>query len=402
MSIYVGTNEIKNVYIWTTPVKEVYVWTTKVRPKSTTFTISWTEQSNMSSWWTYSDDAAWLTAGSSAFDDFFWYSAVLLNTSGVKTAEMTQTWWTFTGAMTTLGNITSWDNVMIKFPVRWIKMTKSWSTVTLSITDWLGRESEWYQYYAHCTWTLSSPWTPKSAFYLWAYKAANNGSNVLKSWSGKTIEVSQTQATSCSRASANGTWYNIMWFYQRMYINALYMMKYWNPDCQSVVGKGYTWASSKTTTWWTNSQTYATYWTSSNATQCRLFWLEDWWGNADEWVWWMCTDGSKNLWTALSWYTWTITTSSPYQNTWTTIQTTSWFDLSSIAWNNKAMFATTGTVNNSSYSTYYCDYVPVNASSLASAGGSWAGSVYAGAFYLSVTQTASTASAGLGSRLMYL
>lgn len=32
MSIYVGTNEIKNVYVGTTPVKWIYCWTTKVRP----------------------------------------------------------------------------------------------------------------------------------------------------------------------------------------------------------------------------------------------------------------------------------------------------------------------------------------------------------------------------------
>ena len=166
----------KNLWGWVswqpTEITSVRLWETKVRPayKPRTFTITRTEKSDMSSWWTYSDDAAWLTAGDGAFDDFFWYSAVLLNTSWVETAEMTQSWWVFTGAMTTLGNITSGDNVMIKFPARWIKMTKSWSVVTLSITDDLTKESEWYQYYAFQTWTLASPWTIKDKFYLGAYK----------------------------------------------------------------------------------------------------------------------------------------------------------------------------------------------------------------------------------------
>ena len=64
-------------------VKKIYQWTNLVRPpvKQRTFTISYTEKSDMSSWWTYSDDAAWLTAGSTAFDEFFWYSAVKLNSS---------------------------------------------------------------------------------------------------------------------------------------------------------------------------------------------------------------------------------------------------------------------------------------------------------------------------------
>ena len=393
--------EPKAIKIWTTDIKKVYLGSTQVRPKGRTFTISWTEQSNMSSGWTYSDDAAGLTAGSWDFDDFLWYSAVLLNTSWVETAEMTQSWWVFTGAMTTLGNITSGDNVMIKFPVRWIKMTKSWSVVTLSITDWLGRESEWYQYYAHCTWTLSNPWTPKDAFYLWTYKAYNN-SNVLKSWSWKSPTWNVTQANFCTYAKANGSWYNIIGFYQRMYINALYMMKYWNPDCQSVIWRWYTGWSAKVNTGWTVSQTLATYGTTSTTQQVKLFWLEDWWGNIYEWIGWMCTDGSKNLWTALSWFVWGITTSSPYENTWTTIQITSWNDLSSIVWNNKVLFWPSATVSNSSYDTYYCDYVSVGAFRLAIAGGNWSDSLRAGAFLLYVFNDASSSDVDIGSRLMYL
>lgn len=361
-----------------------------------TFTISWEEKADMSSWWTYSDDATWLTAGDGAFDDFFWYSAVLLNTSWVETAEMKQSWWVFTGAMTTLGNITSGDNVMIKFPVRWIKMTKSWSVVTLSITDELNKS--WYQYYAHSIWTLSSPWTPKSAFYLWAYKAYNN-SNVLKSWSWQTPTLSQTQATFCTQAKANGSWYNIIGFYQRQYINALYMMKYGNPNSQSVVWQWYVWWSSAPTTWWTNSQTNATYWTTSTTTQVKLFWLEDWRWWTDEWVWWIYTDWNKQLCTMLSDWSWTV---SWWEWTWTTITTTGWYDLSSIAGNNKAMFTPIWTVNNSNYNTYYSDYVYVGPSRLAYTSGNWAENAAAGAFRLYVAYSASAAGNRVGYRLMFL
>ena len=363
-----------------------------------TFTISWEEKSDMSSWWIYSDDAAWLTAWDSAFDDFFWYSAVLLNSSWTETAEMKQSWWVFSWAMTTLGNITSGDNVMIKFPVRWIKMTKSWSTVTLSITDWLGRESEWYQYYAHCTWSLSNPWTPKNQFYLWAYKWYNN-SNTLKSWSGETPTWSVTQANFCTYAKNNGSWYNIIGFYQRMYINALYMMKYGNPNSQSVVWQWYVWWSSAPTTWWTNSQTNATYWTSWTTTQVKLFWLEDWRGWINEWVWGIYTDWNKQLCTMLSDWSWAV---SWWEWTWTTITTTSWYDISSIAGNNKAMFAPLWTVNNSNYNTYYSDGSYVSASRIAYAGGIWNDGANAGAFYLYVNYVASSSPAYIGSRLMFL
>lgn len=369
----------------------------KTTPPSRTFTIVWNEVSDPSQFFVrYEDDAAWLTQGSSDFDDFFWYSWVRLNTSWSETATASQSWWVLN--INSLGTLTSGDNVMIKFPVRWIKMSKSWSTVTLSITDWLNREAEWYQYYAHCTWSLSNPWTPKDAFYLWAYKAYNN-SSVLKSWSLKTPTWGQTQATFCTQAKANGSWYNIIGFYQRQYINALYMMKYGNPNSQSVVWQWYTWWSSAPATWWTNSQTNATYWTSWTTTQVKLFWLEDWRGWIYEWVWGIYTDWNKQLCTMLSDWSWAV---SWWEWTWTTITTTNWNDLSSIAGNNKAMFAPIWTVNNSSYNTYYSDDVYVFASRLAVAGGDWDDGALAGAFLLNVGYVASYANANIGSRLMFL
>ena len=337
-----------------TEVKAVYLWEVKVRPsfKPKTFTISRTEQSNMSSWWTYSDDAAWLTAGDGAFDDFFWYSAVLLNTSGVETAEMKQSWWVFTGAMSTLGNITSGDNVMIKFPVRWIKMSKSWSTVTLSITEELDKDG--YQYYAFQTWTLSNPWTAKDAFYLGAYEGGWNGSKMWsRSWSFP--YTSQSESTYTSMAKNIGSWYNIVWFYQRMYVNALYMMKYWNPNSQSVVWAWYTWWSEYQQTWATNSITNATWATNTSTTwRIKLFWIEDRWGNVIDLTWWAYTDSNQQLYVMLTWWEWDT---SWWQGTWTVITTTGWSNLSAIAGNNKAMFCPVWTVSDNTFSTYYTDYI---------------------------------------------
>lgn len=377
-------------------------------PKATqTFTITYMENSSPTGFSpTYSDDASGLTAGSTAFDEFFNYSAVKLSTAWVETAEVTQTTpWQLN--LSSLWTLTSGDNVMIKFPRMWIKMTKNGSTVTLSITDDPDAESDGFQYYAHSRWTFDNM-VAKDAFYLWAFKAYNN-SWVLKSWSGKAPTWNQTQSTFITQARANdnnngSAWYDIIWYYQRQFINALYMMKYWNPDSQSVVGRWYVASGHSTTTntWWSVAQTSATYGSSDENTQIKLFWLEDRWGNIHEWIWGMCTDGSKNLWTALSWFTGDITTSSPYANTWSTIQTTSWNDLSSIVGNNKVMFWPSATVNNSSYNTYYCDYVDVYASCLAVAGGAWTDTSFAGAFLLSVARSASNADACIGARLMFL
>lgn len=378
-----------------TDIKKVYLGSTQVRPPIITMTISRTEQSNMSSGWTYSDDAAWLTAGDSAFDDFFWYSAVLLNTSGVETAEMKQSWGVFSWAMTTLWNITSGDNVMIKFPVRWIKMTKSWSTVTLSITKELNKS--WYQYYAFQTGTLSSPWTAKDAFYLWAYEWYNS-SSVLKSWSWQTPTWNQTQSTFCTRAKANGSWYNIIGFYQKMYISALYMMKYWNPDSQTTVWAWDTYGGLKTT-WWTNSQTNASYWTSSKQVQCKLFWLEDRWGNVYDNVGGVYTNGSRVLYTMLTWWTWWV---SWWESTWVTIPSTNKAEMSAIAWDNKAMFAPVWWVSNSSYNTYYCDRYSWAANALFQAGWYYADILQWWIFRAVLSNNTSIKDSIFGSRLMYL
>ena len=369
-----------------------------------TFTIKWSETSTPASAFVdYEDDLEWMTkwdaATLQAIYDFIWFKWVRLNAAWKETADVDLT------NMSWESGLTSWDNVMVKFPLRWVKMTKSWSTCTLSITDNPNAEDDGFQYYAHSRWTLSNP-VKKSAFYMWVYEGSLV-SSVLKSLSWATVEASHTMWEFINYARANDNngwtwWYDIVWFYQRQYINALYMLIYWNLNCQSAI---WNWiiSGSKQTSWWSNSQSWHTYWTTANTTTAMKFlWIENWWGNVSEWLGWICTDWSKNLWTALQWFVGDVKNTSPYENTWTTITTTSWNCLSSIAWNNKAMFAPLWTVNNSNYNTYYCDYVYVDASRLAYAGGYYGDGASAGAFLLIVYNSSSSSGASVGSRLMFL
>lgn len=381
-------------------------WGWTPTPSYRTFTISWTETSNPAQFNpVYSDDATWLTAGSTDFDDFFGYSGVRLSTAGVETAVQPQS----AGVLdiTQLWTLTSGDNVMIKFPVRWIKMSKSWSTVTLSITDGVGREDEWYQYYAfQDTWNIvdnANTTVATKPFYLGAYLSYND-SNTLKSWSGKTPSANLTHWNAITYASNNWTWYTIMWFYQRMYLTALYMMKYWNPDSQTVVWKWYVGWSAAATTWWSNGQTSATYWTTSTTTHCKLFWIEDAWGNLYQWIWWCFTDGSKNLWTALHSFTANVSTSeSQYKNT----GIVSWWAdrcMSSTSWDNKWMFIATGDVSNSSMNTYYCDVSYSAANRLTRCWWAWDYWNWAGIFqntYFAYTSSNSVSN-NQWARIMYL
>ena len=136
MSIFLW-QKIENMKMWNIQVANAYLWENKVWPDAKTYntmTIRWQETSNPEDFFLeYLDDAAELTQGSTAFDEFFGYSAVRLNANWEETAEVTQTTpWQLD--VTQLWDLTTGDNVMIKFPVRWIKMSKSGSVVTLSIT----------------------------------------------------------------------------------------------------------------------------------------------------------------------------------------------------------------------------------------------------------------------------
>lgn len=371
-------------------------WDSVKTIRNYTYTVVWNETSSPSQFFVrYEDDAAWLTQWSADFDEFFGYYGCRLASDWTESAKVEQSSpWVLD--ITQLWDLTAWDNVMIAFPVMWIKMSKSWSQVTLSITNELDKSG--YQYYAHCTGSLSNPWTPKSVFYLWAYKVYNDWNNVLKSLSWKSPLTNQAMSVFCTRAKSNGSWYNIIWYYQRQFINALYMMKYCNPNSQSRIWAWRT-SGSKANTWWTNSQTSATYWTSSTSQQVKLFWLEDWWGNVRDWIWWAYTNSSNTLYTQLSWYSGAL---SWWESTWSSLWIT-WYNytMSSIVWNNKVLFWPNATIDNN-YSSYYCDEVYVGGAYLPRASGSYNRWVASWAFTIQFDASATYKDADIGSRLLFL
>jgi len=376
------------------------------RPVPKTYTIVWNETSDPSQFFVeYKDDAVGMTQWSTDFDDFFWYSAVLLDVNWNEVEEVKAVGWvldmsSFQWALTWTAN-----NVMIKFPRRWIKMSKSGSQVTLSITD--EENKEWFQYYAFTKWT-----TAKDYLYLWAYKSSfsNDNSTVassftswttyMKSWATwtKTLNFSpcanQKIANMRATASKYGNWYSMITIYPRWYINCLYMMKYGNPNSQSVIWAWYTWWSESIAPWWTNSQTNATYWTSSSTQQVKLFWLEDWWWNVNEFMDGCYFDASKNLTVDK---TNSIFQSSAYStNLWVA---SSWY-MKTIDGSNDGMFRNTSDSAWSS-TTYYADGSNSYASRGLRAGGNWGDGADAGAFYVYYA-SASSASANSGARLMFL
>lgn len=305
-----------------------------------TFTISWTEQDDMSSWWTYSDDAAWLIAWDSTFDDFFWYSYVLLDKDWQEVAKVTQkeSWWAGKLNISKLSArwIIDWssnstNNVMIKFPKRWIKMTKSGSTITLSITD--KPNKSWYQYYA-----FKSSGVVKDNLYIWAFLGTKDSSNRFRSisWNMPTGSLVRSAMVAACNAYWNNR-YHMETLYTRWLINAYYMMKYWTPYSTTLIWAWYDinyWSAQ--TTWATNSITNATWATdTSNSWRIKLFWLEDWWWNLNESLEWcqywtnLLKINSSQTFSSSSWIT-TFDKNITIKQEW-------W--KGSIVWNNDWMFA---------------------------------------------------------------
>lgn len=348
MWIYVWDKSIKDMKIWTTNVVGVYQGSSKVRPTedTRTFTISRTEKSDMSSGWTYSDDAAGLTAGSTEFDKFFGYYGCRLNANWEETAKVTQeeSWWDWKLDITQLWTLTSGDNVMIAFPVMWIKMSKSGSVVTLSLTR--EKNKSGYQYYA-----FNDNWITKDKLYMGAYKSSYTNS-MLCSLSGKSLFNSSLSAY-CSRV---GSWYSnhryhIETWYIRQYIMALYMMKYGNPRSQNVIWYWYI-SSYTTTSWRTDSITNATWAISTSSTdRVKLFWLEDFRWNGAELLDWAYASSNTNLRVSTS----QAFSTTSYISTFDVDLTVARWWRYSILWNNTWMFAASSTWSSSSdYSKYYC------------------------------------------------
>lgn len=424
------SNEAKNgKYNWSDGTVQYSGWIRSVGPKSyKVFTISWTENNDpatVANSVVYSNDAAWLTRWvSKEFDQFFGYYACRLSSAWQESDKVVQSYSgnTVNLPLGSLATATSGNDVMICFPKRWIKMSKSWSTITLSITD--EPDAAWYQYYAFNKWILNSDITgyslsvPVSKFYLWAFEmgwsAWATSLPTWTPWSGTfTAHCENARNKNWSQSAdsnwryANSTW-SAMRRWQRCYINALYMMKYGHPDSSRTIWQGRTSWWSALARWhsWTQNSSLATWWdTWSSTTSMRLFWLENRWWNVSEWCMGIKTSWSYvckvNLWND-TWDT-NVSTVTNYRDTWYWAAVwTNWRPATSIAWDNKWMFIPTAVYSSQDWSKGYCDRSLVNSGFITYVGGIYSSGLDAGAFNLAVNSAPSGSGASLGSRLVYL
>ncbi len=232
-----------------------------------------------------------------------------------------------------------------------------------------------------------------SKFYVGAYKGyVLNGK--LRSLSGKSPSASNTIGTFRNYAQANGEGYEQTQWYQLMLRQALYILLFKDLGSQRVLGAGYTGASSKKNTGGTNSNGI-NYGSPSATVQVKCLGIEDFWGNVFEWV-----DGiaTKNH-TA-------YTANGNYNDTCDGYTAAKTIESNVSGYMSKAQgtrrlgFAPLQT--SGSNGTYYSDYAALLVGSsvyVAYFGGRWDAGADAGAFRLSVTNSASSSDSYVGARL---
>lgn len=374
----------------------------------------------------YADDASTMTVWSTDWDTFFGYYPCLLDSSWneykIVKHDLSTNYvdWTKDIDNNDISSYVSWSsweyNAMIAFPRLWVKMSKSWNTITVSLTDNPNAYDQGYHYLAHVNGALdlsninttTEAGLVKDKMYMWAYKWTITNSKLRSVASNAAPTVSQTRAAFRTAGTTMGTGYSQMGYYQLLFRQILYLFKYKNLNSQAALGRWYvdktsSWAA--VACWLTNSKNMLNYglttsWTDATNNRVVLFGIEDAWWNIWEWIDWF------NL-LSYVWYTnvnrstWADDTSANYYNIWTATST-SWQYVTKMLWTTVWGFLPTA---NSWWSdtTYYSDYYWTNSwNRVLKAGGAWYNTDQVGVFTLYTSNASSSTDANVGGRLMFL
>lgn len=225
---------------------------------------------------TYEDDAKMMEKGSAEWDKFFGTKLVLFK-DGKEIRDLQDS---------ELNNLKPEDgDVMVKFKRMGLSIKTVDDKVYVSMTDTPDNPN--FKYYAHTRGTER-----REAFYLGAYLGYEENGKLrsikdVMPTSNKTIGAFRTLA------QANGKGYEQFAFYQLVFLQAMYVLKYGNLDSQTAIGKGLT-EGSYTNTGTTNGKGID--FGSTDATlQMRFQYVEDFYGNKQQWIDGVQSGGSSNM-----------------------------------------------------------------------------------------------------------
>lgn len=195
-----------------------------------------TSNSNGLATGTYADDAIGMPNGkdASAWTTFFGYRPCLFKDGTVVGYLNPNDYSKFEDGSD--ADITSGasGNVMVEFPRRGLKISTSGNTLSISMTE--DPDDPEFTYYAHNRGNKK-----KDAFYVGAYMSGSN--SILNSLSGTdwwstTIDFTLTNVKNISDATGDG--YNILSFYQLVYIQSMFLLQYQGVrDSQRIHGEAY-------------------------------------------------------------------------------------------------------------------------------------------------------------------
>lgn len=244
---------------------------------------------------TYADDAVGMAYGKTAskWDEFFGYRPCIFKNGKVVGYLNPSNFNKFEDGSDV--DITSYaiGDVMIEFPRRGVKISKSDKIITISMTD--APVDENFTYYAHQRGIYD-----RDYFYLGAYLASysfdsSTQTGFMSSLSGQepinAMNDNSSFSNMCKFASAKGTNYGIMSYYQFLFIQCMYILQYkGTPGVGTVHGTGryheqYSYYLNRTGGTETKGLMYGVCTSSHNdMVPVKIFGLEDLWGNGDQYI----------------------------------------------------------------------------------------------------------------------
>lgn len=347
--------------------------------------------SNPNNWAKYIDDAVGMVAGSDAFDAksiFDIQSYTFLNGKEVKALSKTNNRQYADGGNAQNDLTSGVYDIMTKFKRGGYQIKKVGNKLQIRVTDDPNKEGFCYK-------AFQRGGVDKQEFYLGRYKASEISSK-LRSVSGKTPVASKTIGQFRTLAQANGAGYEQSGYYQLVWRQCLYMVKYLAKNSQDVIGKGYVGGSNPVNTGGTDGRGDK-YGSTSTTTQMILFGLEDFWGNVFEWIDGLVTDGNRDLLLATNNFN---DTGSGYSKVTTGVGSNVGGYCSDVLGDNDGAFCIKA--SNGSSTTYFCDYSYLGAGCLPIFGGNCSGGDSAGVCCLYVNYSPSSSYSNFGGRLMFL
>ena len=301
--------------------------------------------SDPATWATYKDDAVGMTAGSDAWDEYFGHYPVLLNGTTEQGKLMTTNFDKYAD-----GSDISWQGwyqrVMVCFPRRGLKISKSGNILSVSMTD--EDNAAGYSYYAH-----SYKGDKCDKFYLSAFLTSLMYNNVI---SRKNCHVywEKTFANERTLFENIGTGFEIMGFFQLIYIQAMYCLKYKAKNSYNTIGWGYYSDNSSGTNTGGTVTKGMDYGTQDCDNQMKLFGLEDLWGQFPTRIDGIYSDQNKKIWVSDGNFN---DSGIGYIDTGHTISQNG--NIKKVAGTNLSGFLISE--GGGSLTTYFCDYMGANA-----------------------------------------